>query len=108
MTDRHTLNSGFTVAEMLAVIMILSFAMILFPMQKADTDMSEKSFLPDYLLAQSAAIASSERTELPHNAQYPAVSFNEKGNVSRAMTFAFSKTGREIVIELGGGRVVYR
>ena len=106
--DRHMLNSGFTVLEMLAVIMILSLMMILFPMQKCDTDMSEKTFVPDYLLAQSAAIASSERTQLPQKDGYPSVSFNARGNVSKAMTFAFSKTGRQIIIELGGGRLVFR
>lgn len=72
------------------------------------TDLEEDSYYTwpySYILCQSKAIAEAERQELD-SSNGISVSFNEKGNVSQARTIDID--GHEIVIELGGGRLVFK
>jgi hypothetical protein len=50
-----------------------------------------------------------ERTELNSRASdLPDIRFSDKGNVSMARTLRLGRGNREIVIELGFGRLVFR
>ncbi len=91
----------------LAALSVMSFVSL--PVRSLpETDVYE---YPDrYLLAQSEAIAEAEHREFCYEGIYEPVHFNEKGNVSQAGTAVFVKgdSVREIVIELGAGKLVFR
>lgn len=56
-----------------------------------------------YLETQSHALAERETEVLEEN---PSIYFNAKGNVNKATTLHIGH--QEIIVELGGGRLVYR
>jgi hypothetical protein len=64
-------------------------------------------FGDEYLLKQSEAIVNSARTEYI-SGSHSVIIFNEHGNISRADTAVLGNRKREIVMELGGGRLVFR
>lgn len=61
-----------------------------------------------YLEAQARAIAASEETEMEEEEGYEGelIRFDEKGYIPRAGTVYFGE--KAIVMELGGGRLVFR
>ncbi len=103
--ERHMSNEGFTIAEM--CIVIFALGMFAYP---ATLDAKPYTALSlwaaDYIAAQAEAIASAERTSCESEEGWPSVSFNEKGNVSRASTIY--EDGREVTISLGTGRLVFK
>ncbi len=107
--DRPTSNSGYTLAEVCAVLILLtSFSLLFFPFRIEEKG-SWHSFPDAYLRAQSEAIRRSERTEYVSECDgIPGVTFNEKGNVAKAMTLRPPDKSGSIIIELGGGRLVFR
>ena len=107
--DRHTSNKGFTLAEMCIVLFGIGILGTLFvPAHFPEPD--PYLYFPDmYLLGQSDALASADSCELYEIGDgIPVIHFNSKGNVNKAMTLTLGNKGREIVIELGGGRLVFR
>lgn len=108
--DRHQLNRGFALAEVMAVFLILSVLMMLsLPAGGTQAGRDSEFFWDHYLRMQSEAIlCSEERTvEEAGNAE-EAIHFNSVGNVNLARTLIFDQgsTYHEIVVELGGGRLV--
>jgi len=91
-------------AEMcIVLIAVVSLTLIYLP--ASDFKNAESyTFGDSYLMTQSDAIIHAQRTSLDD----PEVNvvFNQKGNVDQAMTI--SKGNKTIVIELGGGRIVYQ
>lgn len=69
-------------------------------------------FPDQYLRIQSEAILTGEsRTyEDEFNESLPEIRFNQNGNVNQARTIPFGEAGmtKEIIVELGGGRLVFR
>lgn len=104
---RLTSTDGFTMAEVCAAVVgITVLACIFRPIRGFNKD-SFHTFGDTYLEAQSEAIAASEdRDFISEDGRR--VHFNADGNVQKAETLQFGKKGKKIVIELGGGRLVYR
>ena len=76
------------------------------PHQEAD---SFHTFPDAYLKAQSEAIRRADyATCFSEDGSVPDITFNEKGNVNKAMTLHFEKHRTSVIIELGGGRLVFR
>ena len=100
-------NNGFVLVEMLAVLLIISMVYTMFlPLFPKEQDRFNV-FRDRYLCTQSAAIASHSRTEVcTEDGQ--CISFNGKGNVNLARTLEFSGRRYSVIVELGGGRLVYR
>lgn len=64
-------------------------------------------FADDYLLKQSQAMCEGTYGEF-HSDNGESVVFNDKGNVLSARTISFSGRKEQIVVELGGGRLVFK
>ena len=98
---RHRQDEGFTLTELCIALWILGIlTMCTLPL--VQVHIPEYCTFPDaYLLAQSQAILESRSTETENG-----ITFNEHGNVNLARTLHFGN--REIVVELGGGRLVFR
>jgi hypothetical protein len=60
-----------------------------------------------YLQKQSAAMAAAVPSVLEEEG-IPEISFNEKGNVAKAMTLHIGRKNTAVIVELGGGRLVFR
>ena len=105
---RLTSTEGFTAAEACAATLVVSVLALTIPPVRMLEDRSADLFADRYLLNQSQAMAEAKRiTFTDETAGSTAISFNGKGNVSRAMTLTLSD-GRNVVIELGGGRLIFR
>lgn len=109
MARRTSTKSGFLLAEALVALAVLSLMVMLASNVSAFETDPYHVFAADYCLSQSAALASAKRTELKSRAEdLPSISFSDKGNVSMARTLTLGKGKRQIVIELGFGRLVFR
>ena len=106
---RPTSSSGFTLLEVCIVLLCISVLSLLY-LPAREMEVSSYYTFPDaYLLAQSEAIRKAEKTMYySDSSEVPDVSFNEKGNVNKAMTLHFENRSKDIIIELGGGRLVFR
>ena len=107
--DRHTLTKAFTLTEMCLVILMVS-ALYCFasPFRMIEADPMQ-SFADTYLLGQSASIAvADKRTCIDESGDLPLITWNESGNVNRAMTLYSRNGNTQYVIELGTGRLVVR
>ena len=107
--DRHTWTEGYSLLEMCLVLAVVSlFSLLALPgheFREADYH----AFPYGYLLVQSQAIASGERKvydDLIYD--LPVCTFNGEGNVPMPKTLQLGERGRTIIIELGGGRLVFR
>ena len=103
------MNSGFTLVEICMVILCLS-VLALFTLPPPLPDMDSFHTFPDaYLRAQSEAIRKADYAVCySEDGSVPDITFNEKGNVNKAMTLHFEKHRTSVIIELGGGRLVFR
>jgi hypothetical protein len=97
-----TSNKGFLLVDLCVTILIISVMTILYLPCIHVQNIDGYLFGDTYLEAQSRAIKMRRSLELPEEP----IIFNDKGNVNRAMTL--QKGNREIVVELGGGRLVYK
>ena len=94
-------------AEMLLVVLAISILFVLcIPFHAYEEDAYD-TFPQSYLLKQSSAIVSAT-TKILDEYDTPVITFNARGNVQKAMTLYFDKKNRTIVVELGGGRLVFR
>lgn len=95
--------------ELLAVIAMLSLLAMLLGVHNDFRADPLHLFPYDYLLAQTRALAMADYCEVDSRADgIPAIRFSEKGNVSRAMTLHPEGSSKDIIIELGPGRLVFR
>lgn len=99
--DKVTLNNGFTLLEMLIVLVIMSIFLLLTGIYKVDYDEEYYLFPSIYLYNQSEAMLKAEKVYMD---DYD-ISFNSEGHVNRAQTLYF--INKKIVVELGGGRLVF-
>ena len=76
--------------------------MSLFSLRDYDLDLSFYSFISEYHLIQSEAIAKSESREFIEED----IHFNSRGNVNMAKTITFPNN-QQVIIELGSGRLKY-
>jgi len=103
--DKRRLNKGFTILELCVVIIIMSIMTLIYLPFSNFYENEEYSFPDEYLLKQSEALMKSDDTYyvLDNGKE---IFFNEKGNVRQAFTIDFDH--QTIVVELGGGRLVYK
>lgn len=99
------LNKGYTLAEMCAVLVIVSLFMNLCVPVSTGQISTFYQFPDAYLLKQSEALCRTESTVYEDDEGH-VVYFNAAGNVKSAGTMHFRH--RDIVVELGGGRIVIR
>lgn len=105
--DRLTSTEGFTMVEVCVVILgITVLTCMIQPVREFQKDGFD-SFGDSYLQVQSEAILKARDREFVSE-DGKAVVFNEKGNVQKAETLPFDRKRKKIIIELGGGRLVYR
>ena len=107
MTDMRTSNSGFTVTELCLCIFALSVLASLGAGYITDPDNAYYEFPRKYLLRQSQALAAAEDRYLDFDG-LPSVRFHANGNIDRPAALQVGSRGRVIVMELGGGRLVFR
>ncbi len=107
MTDMRTLNSGFTVIELCLGIFALSVLASLGTGYIMRPDNAYYEFPRIYLLRQSQALAAADDRYLDYEG-LPAVRFHANGNIDRPSALQVGRGGRVIVMELGGGRLVFR
>jgi prepilin-type N-terminal cleavage/methylation domain-containing protein len=101
-------TDGFTLLEMLVVMACLS-AMAMIAVPVTSWQYRDYTVWPyRYLEAQAEAIRKAETVEMKEEEGYEGerITFDEKGYIPRAGTVRFHD--REIVMELGGGRLVFR
>lgn len=102
--DRRISNDGFLLAETCLVILGLSILSSLYlSMREVEID-GYWQFGDAYLDEQSEAILNIEPRQYVY--EEGVVDINEKGNVANPGTIHFEN--RKIIVELGGGRLVYR
>ncbi len=99
--------NGFTLLEMLVVMLIvtlISSLTLLYQMPKSD---SVKVFEQHYLYQQVRALALKQRTTLPTtNSNVSSLTFNARGAINQAQTIKFKRS--IFVVQLGMGRYVIR
>ena len=126
--DKHRQNSGFTLIEMLLVFLILSVALFLFPIMHARREMMGLRMdllQKQLLLAQAKAMREGKKISVVLDGtmlQYDGyrydlgmrcegkVVFHPNGNVDRARTIPchMEHGGKELIIQLGSGRMYVR
>ncbi len=100
-------SKGFALLECILVLLVM---VSLTPLA-LQPDMSETmlyhAFADEYLLRQTKAMVSGEAVpvDLPGT---EGIHFNGAGNVNQARTISFPGRDSVIIIELGGGRLVFR
>lgn len=101
-------NKGFTLLEMCTVMLVISIMSLTVLPAGTFQEGQWYTFADRYFHAQAQAMAESRETAFSdESGEVPLIRFNHKGNVSRAMTLTMGKKGRSVIIELGGGRLVY-
>lgn len=103
--DRLTSNKGFLLVELCIVTLSLGFITCLCMHSYETEQAAYYEFSDEYLCKQSEAIAKSQKMEMSVDFGSP-ITWNEDGNVNQARTICFGK--KKIIIELGGGRIVFR
>lgn len=93
--------------EMCIVLLGITLLACILPVIHEFHDDGYLTFGDAYLRTQSEAIVTA-RDQQYISAEGKVVVFNENGNVRRAETLSFRKRKKKIIIELGGGRLVYR
>lgn len=101
--DKHLSTKGFTLLEMLIVISIISMIIIVTFTNKINIDKDYYAFASHYLFMQSEALRKNEKIFFNDKN----ISFNANGNVNKAQTIHF-ENNKDIVVELGGGRLVFK
>ena len=97
--DMRLLNKGYTLIELLIVVIISSIFILFILNNTVEIDERYHTFSNEYYLNKSYALATGK------NIVYDAInniSFNDKGNVNLAKTIYFDNNKR-IIIELGFG-----
>ncbi len=99
-------KKGFLMAELLVVIMIISFISLLYLPHYPKIELDDELFINEFHLAQAEAMAQRSDVQLNSeiNTSFP-ITFNEAGNVNMAQTIVGKKGS--IIIHLGNGYVTY-
>ena len=90
--------------EVCVALIVISLMTLIYLPYVEIANMDYFTFGDSYLNKQSEAIAGRKRAELDQDEA--SISFNAKGNVDQARTIIFND--RSIVVELGGGKLVYQ
>ena len=107
------IKKGFTLVELLLSLSILMlFSLLILPLLP-QIQLERYQFSYEYLMHQSQCMAerTSHELETAFDARHPYwIHFNNKGHVNMAQTVTFTGHNRfhEVVIQLGGGRLVFR
>ena len=101
------MNNGYTLVEMCVVLIILSVLSLLWIMVRHVPAADRSAFASRYLYEQSEAMIKARRWEYTDEDRGETVHFNEKGNTDSPRTIRFAEDVR-LIIELGGGRLVFR
>lgn len=96
-------NKGFSMIELCLTLFIVSIFSSVYLMNRTINAFDFYRFPATYLRTQSEAIVESSPKSF-HDSY--TVEFNENGNVKQARTLQFQQGN--IVIELGGGRLVFK
>ncbi len=109
---RHRQTEGFALLELMISISVIAVLTVLSVSFCRISDTSFYTFPLQYMRLQSEAVLTGKRTYYTDESgmDYPPVYFHGSGTVNQARTIIFGKGGniREIVIELGTGRLVFR
>jgi len=97
-------------AELLAAFTVVSLLCAVFASSMHPYEPHADQLFPsDYLLTQSEAMLKAHSTPLQSRVDdLPALSFSDRGNVSKAMTLTFGTNNHDIIVELGPGKLVFR
>ena len=97
-------------AEVLAAFAIVSLLCAVFASSVHIYEPDPFRLFPaDYLLTQSEAMLKAHSTPLQSRVDdLPALSFSDRGNVSKAMTLRLGGNDHDIIVELGPGKLVFR
>ena len=104
---RQSLNRGFTLTEVCIVLLILSFMTLVTLRIRPVSSVQRSVFAMRYLDAQSEAIRSSSAVSYTDEETGEEVHFNGSGNTDSPHTIVFPD-GHRLIIELSGGRLVFR
>ncbi len=112
MAVRHRHTDGFALLEMIIAVSVIAILTSLSVSAYKSTDTSYYTFPMQYLRIQSEAFLTGRITDYTDetNMIYPVIFFYGSGAVNQARTLTFGEGGnrREIVIELGTGKLVFR
>lgn len=96
-------------AEALVLMVLMSLLMVVMTSSIRFEVSPVHQFPSDYLFVQSQAMAAAESYSLSSRvSSLPNITFNAKGNVSKAMTLRLDEKREDIIIELGPGKLVFR
>ena len=97
----------FALLECVLVLLVMAALAPLALQPDMSETMQYHAFADEYLLEQTEAMAAAESrpVDLPGA---EGIHFNGAGNVSQARTITFPGRDSRIIIELGGGRLVFR
>jgi len=93
-------HKGYTLLELLIVLMIISSLSLLSISKYSDLNLDYLYFINDYLNNQANALCSNQTVSYKRG-----ISFNSKGHVNMARTINFAR--HDVVIHLGSGYLTY-
>lgn len=104
--DRQRWNSGFTLIEMCFVLLIVSLLSSVSLRMRIPGSVKRTVFAAGYLEAQSEAMRTYRRLDVTDGETGETLHFNAQGNTDSPRTLYFGD--HRLIIELGGGRLVFR
>jgi competence protein ComGC len=112
MMARLRRTEGFAMLELLVSVFVLSVLTTVAIRIPSVTEDGYHVFPDQYLRIQSEAILTGETRDYEDEISegLPSIHFNQNGNINQARTIPFGTRGtvRQIIVELGGGRLVFR
>ncbi len=111
MAARHRRTEGYLLADLAVSVFLLSVVTMLVLYAPRDPSHPSDLFADRYLYEQSAAMKEARAKDMDAGDDAgTSIHFNGSGNVDLARTLSFSTPyrSRQIVIELGGGRLIFR
>ena len=109
---RQQRTKGFALLELMVTVFVLGVLTLAAVMIPSYSENRFYVFPDQYLRIQSESLLTGESRiyDDDFNENLPEIRFNGNGNVNQARTILFEHKGsfREIIVELGGGRLVFR
>ena len=96
---------GFTLLEILIVLIIISTISIIYLPHKLNIDLSHYTFIDNYQALQIEAIKDSKKLLYPNIYSLYPIYFNKKGDVNMAQTISINN--HHLIIHLGNGYLTY-
>ncbi|MEA5018210.1 MAG: type II secretion system protein [Erysipelotrichaceae bacterium] len=102
-------NSGYTLTEMLIVLLVLGFMILTTPIL-TNYDFAINDFFNEYAYTQFKAIKDIKSFEIKNSyiSNYHPISFNNKGNINISQTILLNGKNKNIKLTLllGSGRLI--